>query len=442
MNILPKFLSENKSFQSVFKNAGVLFSGSAISYAISFATVAVMTRALSIEMFGIYSLVISFIALMDRLTSFQTWQAMIHYGIKAKEKQDKPFLFSLLLFGFFLDILSGIAGAGISILLATFVPKVFGIETAPFSAILLASCVLCFNWFSSCTALFRIFGHYKIQAHYQILIALTGLLGSILLWQFGVIDLGPYILVWAISNIIGRFYFCFAAISELRRNDLLDLHLLNFEEMKQKADGIWKFVFTTNMDGIIRVLRDLDVFIINGILGPSAVGYYKIARLFTKFVGKLIDPFYQTVYPELMQLLEKGETERFKTLIRHSSLTIGGGVFVIFLGFALVGYWFLPLAFGSGYEAAYGVTLLCLASCVVWGFVQPLSPALISMGMVKTNLIVHTLTTACYLLMLFGFSHFIGLEGAGLALFLFYLLWGCVIYLCLVRSRIFRHDHR
>lgn len=442
MKILPAFLAENKSFQNVFKNAGVLFSGSAVSYGLSFATVAVMTRALSIEMFGIYSLVTSFIALMDRLTSFQTWQAMIHFGIKAKERSDKPFLLSLLMFGFLLDILSGLAGAGFSILLAALLPKVFGLEHAPFSAIVLASCVLCFNWFSSCTALFRIFGHYKIQAHYQILIAVIGLIGSALLWLWGVTDLAPYILVWATSNIIGRFYFCIAAALELRRHDLLDLRQVDFADMKQKADGIWKFVLTTNLDGIIRVLRDLDVFIINGILGPAAVGYYKIARLFTKFVGKLIDPFYQTVYPELMQLLEKGEIARFKTLIRHSSLTIGGGIFVIFLGFALVGYWFLPLVFGPGYEAAYGVTLLCLGSCVVWGFVQPLSPALISMGQVKTNLIVHSLTALCYLLMLLGFSHILGLEGAGLALFLFYLLWGSVTYSILIKSQVFRHERR
>ncbi len=435
MHSIKTTLLSNPSFLNVFRNARVLLSGTIGAQIIGFGTTTILTRALSLDGFGIYTLVLAFIALLDRFSSFQTWQALIHFGIKAKESKDDSLLATLLCIGLFLDILGGFAGMVLAILAAYYIPSIFGLDSIHIGVIAICSATLCFNWYSSCTALFRIYNRYTPQITYQIINAGLILISCLYLWLSDFHDITHYLLSWIGANIISRLYLLICAIAEMKSHNIFRMELINISQIRHKTPNLFSFMLTTNIDGVIRVLRDCDMFIINSFLGPSSVALYKIARLITKFTSYLIDPIYQTIYPELMSLYEKANNVEFWRLIRYSSITIGSLMTCIVLSFAITGNWALGFAFGAQYQAAYAVTLLCLCANIAWGFAQPLSPAMIAMGKVKSNLLIHTVTTLSYMAMLMVMIPMWGLIGTGIAFFLFFLLWSGATYSVLQRHK-------
>lgn len=424
-----EYLAANPALKRLYRNAGVVFSGNVVSAGIGLMTLMILTRALPLDSFGHYALITGFVGLMDRLTSFQTWQALIHYGAKARAEGDESLLISLFAFGWLLDSLSGIAGFAISIAAAYIVPGWIGLEgqTSVFLIVVAAS-VLLINWTSTSTAVLRLYNNFFAQALYQNVTAVFLFCGAITLWMLGYRELMPYILVWTIGTMLGRILLGYLAAAEIRRNQGWRISAIKLRGLFHKAEGLPHYVVTTNLDGVVRVLRDLDIFLVNAVLGPTAVGLYRIARKVDQFTRKFIGPFYQAIYPELAKFFAAKDMASFVKLIKQSSISLGIVIAGLWLGFALTGSYLLPLLFGTEYQAAYIVALACIGGSVVWAFAQPLSPAMMALGKVQISFAIHVITTVLYVAMVIGFAQMWGLTGAGVALLVFYGIWAISMY--------------
>jgi len=410
-------------FFALLKNAGVVFSGNALSSMIALLYLGVLTRAISVEQFGLYSLYGAFVEVISRLTSFQTWQGLIHYGAHAKESGDKPLLMNLLVFGWMLDFFAGIAGFGIAIAGAIWLPGLFGLPKGELLPAAVAAAILLFNWNSAPTALLRIYDRFVPQAVYQNIAATFQLFCVSVLWFLGEQRLVVYLAVTSINNIIGQLWFFWYAIRLAKREGIVAGHAVSVRELPRKCPGIWGYVAITNLDGIVRVARDMDIFLVNGLLDVRAAGLYKIARTLTSAMGKITGPFYQTIYPELARLVAANNTTSMIQLMRQSAVTLGTVTLVVWIGFVLIGRLFLGVAFGEEYVDAFGVAVWSIAAMVVWGFAQPLAPAMMAIRRPGVSLGVHGLTTGLYIALIYSFVPAYGLAGVGMAMFLFYLIW-------------------
>jgi len=410
-------------FISLLRNAGVVFSGNALSSVIALIYLGVLTRAISIEMFGLYSLYRAFVGIISRLASFQTWQGLIHYGAHAKESGDKGLLLNLLCFGWILDIVAGVLGFAIAVSFAVWVPSWFGLPTDDIIPAAVASSILFFNWTSAPTALLRIYDRFYPQALYQNISAVLQLICVTALWMIGETRLVVYLAITSVNNIIGQLWFFWYASKVAAREGIIGSGTLELRKLPEKCQGIWGYVMTTNLDAVVRVGRDMDIFIINALLDVRAAGLYKIARTLTSAMGKVTGPFYQTIYPELARLVAANKTESMKQLMRQSAYTLGVVMLIAWVCFMLLGKFFLGLAFGQEYLDAYGVAVWSIAAMVIWGFAQPLSPAMMAIRRPGVSLTVHLITTIIYILLILGFVPEYGLPGAGMAMFIFYLVW-------------------
>lgn len=423
-------------FFSILKNAGVVFSGNVSSSFIAMVYLGILTRSLTIEQFGLYSLYGAFVEIISRLASFQTWQGMIHYGAHAKENGDKALLFNLLCFGWILDIVAGVLGFVVAICLAIYVPQWFGLPDGDIVAVFVAASILLFNWTSAPTALMRIYDRFFPQALYQNIAAILQLICVTVLWLVGEKRLVVYLAVTSINNIIGQLWFFYYAAQIAMREGMLKPDTLALRQLPRKCPGIWGYVLITNLDAVVRVARDMDIFLVNGLLDVRAAGLYKIARILTSAMGKVTGPFYQTIYPELARMVAAGNIGSMVQLMRQFAMTIGVLTAVIWLGFGVLGFPFLNLVFGPEYGDAYAVAFWCIGAMVIWGFAQPLAPAMMAIRRPGVSLIVHVLTTAFYIILLFIFVPNFGLTGAGIAMFVFYFFWSIAMivvvsrYLC------------
>jgi O-antigen/teichoic acid export membrane protein len=182
-------------------------------------------------------------------------------------------------------------------------------------------------------------------------------------------------------------------------------------------------LITTNLDGIVRILRDIDIFIVHHLLGEASTGLYKIAREIARIPTQVTGPFYQAIYPELSKLTHSKNWKLFIKIMKQSSLTLGGILTIGCICFFIIGEWFTGFVFGSEYIPAFYTTLFCILSVVVWGFAQPLAPAMMALGKVNINLYIHLVTSIFYIFMLWIFTSMFQVAGAGFSLFIFYGIW-------------------
>lgn len=420
---LESLLQNHPQLLKLYKNAGILFSGNVSSAIISLIALSVLTRALGLELFGSYALITAYISLIDRLVSFQTWQALIHFGSKNIENKESSRLTSLLAFGYSLDFLSGILGCVIAIIGIIWIPHLFGLDQIDTPILFITSAILFFNWVATPTAILRLFDKFYIQALYLNISATLKLFGYLALSFYGSQNLTSYISVWVFSTIIGRLFLFIVSGYEARRNGFLVVEHIDFQDLFQNTNGLWRFVLTTNLDGIVRILRDVDIFIVNALLGTSTTALYKIAREIARIPTQLTGPFYQAIYPELSKLSSAKQWEVFQKLMKQSSLSLGGLITFGWLGFIVIGSWFIIIVFGAEYTDAYFVAIWCIGAVTIWAFAQPLAPAMMALGQVQTNLHIHLTTSLAYIGILWFSASAYGLVGAGIALFLFYNLW-------------------
>lgn len=422
----------NPPLRRLYRNVGVIFSGHVVAGLVGLMVWAILTRALPLEQVGLYALVTAYITLIDRLTSFQTWQALIHFGAHARDRGDTAQLTNLFAFGWFLDGITGVLGFVLALLGAAVVPHLFGLGDAALSLAVVAALPLLVNWISTATAVTRLYDRFFPQALYLKVTAIAQLVGVSALWLSGVESVLPYLAVWGVSGVVGRLLFFALAASEVRRRGLWRRDLLNARKLISGHPELWRFVVTTNADGVVRVLRDLDIFLVNAFLGPAGAGLYRIARVLTGAMGKLTGPFYQAIYPQLANMLARGQVREFAMLMRQSAATLGGLVVGAWLGFVVFGRILLSVAFGAEYTAAYPLAVWCLAAMVIVGFAQPLGPAMMALGKVGVKFLVHLLTAVVYIILLVAFLSAWDLVGAGIALFCFYALWSGLVMVVIV----------
>ena len=408
---------------ALLRNAGIVFGGNALSSIIGLLYLGVLTRALSLEQFGLYSLYGALVAVIGRLATFQTWQAQIHYGAHATESEHKPVIFNILFFGWLLDIVAGVLGFGLAMLLASTLPQMFGLPQNTVLEVAVAAVVLIFNWICSPTAFFRLYDRFFPQAFYQNISNILQLISVSVLWIIGEDRLIIYLAVTSINNILGQLWFFIYALIEAKKLGIVSVGFMDFRLLKESCPGILRFVLISNLDSTIRVLREVDIFVVNSFLDVQAAALYKVAKTLNTAFGKLTGPFYQSIYPELARLAVAGNAASMISLMKQASLTLGSITMVAWLGFIFIGPYFLPLAFGPEYSASYTVAVWCMASMVVWGIAQPLSPVMMAIRKPGLSMIVHFATSVFYVITLAMLVSQTGLIGAGIALLLFYVAW-------------------
>jgi len=434
MKSFYEYFAINSAVSRLYRNAGILMTGNISSSLIGLVSLAVLTRALPLEQFGVYVLIVSLVNILDRLTSFQTWQALIHFGSQAVEKSDNTQLTSLFLFGWMLDVAGGLVGYIGAITVVMWFPEIFGLGEEALFLVAIAASALIFNWLSSPTAIMRIFNRFYAQAIYHNITAIVLLFFITLIWMLDIEDLLLYVSAFAVSRIVGQFVFIGLSVREAKIQGLWSSSQIDFKDMFEKSPRLWNFVFLTNLDGMVRVFRELDIFIVNFFMGSASVALYKVARSLTKVFGKLTSPLFQATYPEMARFCAQKKYSEMVRMMRHASLSLGSLAAVVWLIFALFGPYILPIIFNPSYMDAFLVSLACMAAMVVWAFAQSLSPAMMAFGKIKSLLLIHIFATIIYIIILLISVKHYSLLGAGVSLVVFYLLWSGATLIVFLKS--------
>lgn len=426
----------NSSLAPIFRNTRILISGNAISSFFGILYLAILTRALSLDQFGIYAIYGTFVNIVGRFTCLQTWQAQIHYALHADISKTPKKIANIFFFGWVIDILGGLLGFGVALALGLVAPHIFGLSGGSLSNVAVLASLLLFNWTNVPTAYFRIKDRFFPQALYQTLSSFFQLCAVFILWLIGEERLIFYLATTAANDIIGKTCFFIHAFVDGMKEGIVEKNHISLTDLKNDCPGIGKFIITSNLTGIIRGTRDFDIILVNIVLGAQLAGVFKIAKTLIAALGKLTGPFYQSMYPEINRLVAKSATSNLQYLLKRLSKVLALITGSVWLGFVLIGPYVLEIVFGREYISAYSVSAWSLAAITIWSAAQPLSNALVAMRRNGRLLIIQLIVVPVYLFLLTVLVPKIGLTGAGVSLVLAHLLWsGAVLWALVIQIR-------
>lgn len=421
--------SKDHNLKKLFKNASILFGGNVASSLIGLVSLAITARALGVEQFGILVLITTYVLIVDKLVNFQSWQALIKYGAETLEhKRDEDFK-SLIKFGFMLDISTAIIGAILAASGVWFIGGWIGLEQEQKLMAAAYSVTILFHISGTPIAILRLFDKFKKTAIQQVYASAFKLIGVSLAFIFNA-DLWWFLLVWALTDILGKLLLIIYALKELAYRQIDNLLSSSIRNLSHRFQGIWGFVWTTNLHSSIKLgLKEMDIIVIGALIGPSGAGIYKIVKSIGSTLGKLSDPFYQAVYPDLIRSFTSKNFKNFSRLIYVPMKFLALIITVIIGAFFLFGEYVIELILGSEYVLAYYPALVYLIGVFIAIITFGFHPALLSVG--KANLSFYTLVfcTLIYSSILIPLVALFGLIGAALSYVLFYILWSIIQFL-------------
>src|SRR3954466_6884495 len=119
---------KDRHFRSLLKNSSYLGVSRIVAALASVATLAFAGRGLGVVMFGVLILITSYIKAVSGIAKFQSWQLIVRYGGHGVAHGDPEHFQVATGFAFSLDLVSGIAGMLVAVILLPFISQWVGIK--------------------------------------------------------------------------------------------------------------------------------------------------------------------------------------------------------------------------------------------------------------------------------------------------------------------------
>ncbi|QJE72465.1 lipopolysaccharide biosynthesis protein [Aerophototrophica crusticola] len=399
----------------LFANAGILLGGKGFNAVFSLGAMAVAARALGVEQFGILVLIHTFTQAIGEIAKFQSWQAVLRYGTPALVDGRVGDLQRLIRFTVLLDASAAVAGMVFSVALAWVLGPRFGwpAELLPAAALYVTSVL--FMVTATPTGVLRLVDRFGVLSVQGTLGNLVRLLAGAAAWAWGG-GIEWFLAAWYLATVVAGVYLIHAGWKELKVRGLLDGFRWRGGGLTRGFDGIWKFVFSTNLNATLELaFTHIGTLVVGWYLGPKDAALFRVARQVGEALAKPAKLLVPAIYPELARLSAAGEHKTMRDLALRSALLAGAGAS---LGLGLVwlaGEWLLGLVLGPDFIPAYPVMIWLVAAAVVGIWAFPLEPVLISSGEAGAALRARIWSSAVYLPVLFLAVQSYGLIGAGWA---------------------------
>ena len=429
------------SVRSVIQNAGVLFVGQTGANVLNVVSVAVLTRALGAEGFGVFVLLMSYYEIVNRTFNLQTWEAFVKFGTDALHNNQQDRFVGFFKYCLLVDVLSMGAASLVAMIGARFFLAFVRIDQAqlPLAYVLAAS--LLFNAAEISTGVFRIFDLFVLQARIIFLNALIRL--SLIAFVFVVApSLKAFVIATSASLAIAFLIKGTWAFKTLR--DRVDWNLLrqvSIEWAEVRKTGMFRFIIFNNFTVLIRMLtRQLDVVILGRFFPKEAVGIYRLAVRICDVVGQLSQPVAQVLYPELTKMFAGGQLAKARHLTTRMCGLLASIMLLGFAVYGLCGQSVITWVFGEQFRETYFVGLIYLLSVIIGFSVNPLSSVILARGLAGRALVNMSVATVAFFGCLFVTVARFGSYGAAWSHAVFYVVWFWMAMDTIIRYRIFNED--
>jgi len=359
-------------------NTGWLMGARGINAVLSLGYLALATRALGLEGFGQFILVVAFAQAVAGFTSFQTWQAVVRWGQKRESAPDA------VGFAVGLDLLTVAAGGAVAALLLALagdwlpVPRELRGEAFALTLVWLLAIR------STPTGILRLHDRYAKGAAADTTTSIVRLAGAGVAW-FATPTIPAFLLAWALAELAtAAAYWRFAL-----KLEALSLRGISLTRLPRGEPGAWGFVWGTGLSGMLLIAsRQIIVLLVGAIGGAALAGIYRVAAQLGEGLLKLAQALLRATYPELVR--DPEQARHIATRIGKIALVTGIAAVVLA---ALAGHWVIVIVAGREYAGAYVPMIVLSAAASVELAGATLEALLVARGHALRNFLLRGVPT-------------------------------------------------
>lgn len=396
-------------------NTLVLLGGKACSALLGLGAMALAVRALGLEGYGVLILIHTFAVAVANVGKFQSWQAILRFGAPALAGGRPDDLARLVRFTLLLDCGSAVVAAAATVGGAFLLGPLLGWpdEAAPLGALYGLSVL--FMVTATPTGLLRLYDRFDLLAVQSNVAALVRLAGSAVVFLTGG-GLADFLLVWFAASVVACGTLYASGWREMSRRGHRLGGSVGWRHLAQPFDGIWGFVWSTNLNATVNVgFVHLGTLLTGALLGPAEAALFRIARQCATALTKPARLLVQVIYPEFARLVAAGDLARLRELVVRLLGLAAAAAMVCLATLAMVGPLLLEIIGGGEAQGAYVVLLWLGGAALLEFWAVPLEPALVSAGRAGTALAVRLVAIAAFVPVLLVAIESLGLVGAGVA---------------------------
>ncbi len=408
-------MSHQNIHRRFLHNAGLIVGGRMTFGLMNLGTNAIILRAFGAADLGMVMLLIAYIRLFGEVVKFESWQAVLRFGVIAQDRGEQTQLRRLIGLALSVDALTMLLAIIASILLIPQAALWFGwndqiTRLAPWFMILIV-----FVTNATPNGVLRLFDRVEIIALQHginavvrfVLVLLAVLLGGSVLhlaWA------------WFAAFVISGSVTMAVCAYELVKRDMKPVISLNWRKTGRIFPGIWHFLLMSNLisSGPMLVTH-VTTLIVGAELGAAQAAVLNLARQIATGISapaRLLGPL---MLPDYSRLSGRGDWTGLRDLlvqqIKITAITVLGGGAILYAVLPLL----VEQLFGAGMLAHIWLFRLLLLTALINMLGFSLSHAMFSANKGGTALLIQLAAMTVYFGIMFSGIWGIGLNAVGFA---------------------------
>ena len=411
-----KFRNSEDNLVRVLRNSVWLFTGNGVTAVLSFFYLAILTRTLGPEGFGKFVLIFSSVQMISAFLRFQTWQTIVHFGVRYVLEQDPQKFSALAFFGIALETTGALIGCILAWLIIPAIGNYFdwGTEFIGITQIYAVIMLLCVK--SSALGILRAHDRFRDGALADAMIPIGRMIGASFVLFYGP-SVTAFLGAWVGAEILSAVVFWILVYrhARIRRSAL---HGNQISSIVSENPGIGKFFTSTALMEMVAAMREhLVVLMIGFLIDARSAGLFRLAAQLSNAINRIADMFARPLFTELSRIHAGGDLKEFRRLFYRSlrlSLLSGVGVIIILV---FIGKPLISLMAGPEFVHAYPLLVILGAATGMGMIGLGLDPLLQASGKAHLSLIIRISALLLILAGVYFLVPVLGAVGAALASF-------------------------
>jgi O-antigen/teichoic acid export membrane protein len=373
-------LRDDPLLQRVLRNSSYLFGSNTISAVLSVLQGIFVVRLLGGSGYGLLTIVMDFASNTNRLLSFRMSEVVVKYMGEALAQEDKGRAAAIVKGVGLLEAAMSVLAYLVLLALSAWGARTFAHNVQVINLFRFYGLFLLANLvYETSVGVLQTTDQFKqaARANFYQSVAVT-----VLIVTAFVLDLGLWgiLTAYLIGKTIAGILVALSALREL--NTALGAGWTR-TSLRLITDwkSILRFAFSTNLNGTVNLFaRDNIRLYLAWFLSNADVGYFKLASSLINLVMLPIEPFIWPTYSEITRTIARQQWGATRKLLRQVS-TIGG-IWTLIAGGGLValGWWIIPLLYGSEMAPAYAGVVILLIGYALANILNWNRPLLLALG--------------------------------------------------------------
>ena len=407
---------KDASFRSILRNSSYLAISKGVAAVAGIATLAFAGRGLGVALFGMLILIVSYAKAASGLSKFQSWQLIVRYGGSALVTGEHEEFKASTGFAFALDVVSGIGGMIIAVMILPFVGKWFGITDQYLWLATLYCALLPTMGAATPVGVLRALDRFDLLSWQGTATPIARAILVAIAWSINA-HFEAYIAIWFVTDLGGDIYLWFLAWRELRRRGMMEG--IRPTLRPTILPGAWRFAIHVNLTSSLQTAwGPIARLIVGGLLGPSAAALFRVASSIADSAQKPADFLGKAFYPEIVRM-DLATKRPWKLMLRSAAFT-GCVALVAVLLLFLGGKPLIHLMFGKDFLGTYPILMVLIIAPLIDIFSFPLPAMLYALDRPDAPLKARLIATLVYFILIGPLCLRFGVIGAAVAFVLAY----------------------